>query len=82
MENCFIPSFGMVETSHSDRFYMLYVSIFGDSPGRIGLLAKKGMKDIKVFFSHNIFMIKQTMLLTFLRLLRIVRILRAQKKEL
>ena len=46
--------------------------ILGDSPGRIGLLEKKKMKDMKVFFSLNIFIIKQSMLLTLLRLLRIV----------
>ena len=44
----------------------------GHSPDRIRLLSKTEASDIKVFFSANIFIIKQSMLLTFLRLLRIV----------
>ena len=55
---------------------MLYVPNFTrclvDSPGRVGLLAKKEVSHIKVFFSVNIFIIKQSILLTFLRLLRII----------
>ena len=54
---------------------MLYVPNFirswGDSADRIGLLPKKEVSDIKVFFHVNIFIIKQSMLLIFLRLLRI-----------
>ena len=39
---------------------------------RLALLAKKEVRNIKVFFSVSIFIIKQSMLLRFLQLLRIV----------
>ena len=56
--------------------FMCYTSltyeVLGDCPNRIGLLAKQEVSDFKVFFSVNIFIIKQSTLLTFLRLLRIV----------
>ena len=47
LATCFIPS---VETSYSDRVDMLYVPNLGDSPDRIGLLAKKKVNDAKGFF--------------------------------
>ena len=67
-KTCFIPSVGM---------FILYVirtklyKVLGESIDRIGLLAKKVVSYIKVFLSVNIFIIKQSMLLTFLPLLRI-----------
>ena len=72
LATCFIPS---VETSYSDRVDMLYINFIRswDSPDRIGLLAKKEVNDIKGFFSVNLFIIKQRMLLTFLQLLRIAQ---------
>ena len=57
--------------------FILYVirtklyKVLGESIDRIGLLAKKVVSYIKVFLSVNIFIIKQSMLLTFLPLLRI-----------
>ena len=51
-----------------------------DSPDRIWLLAKKEVNDIEGFFSVNMFKIKQSMLLTFLRLLKIVQAIESTKR--
>ena len=74
-KTCFMPSFGMVEISYCDGFYVmcsLLCKVLGNSSDRIGLLAKRKWVISRLFFSFNIFIIKQSMLLTFLRLRRIV----------
>ena len=67
----------LLETSNNEEFDVLYApnfyEVLGDSPDTIGLLTKKEVNDIKGFFSGNIFIIKQSLLLTFLRLLRIAQ---------
>ena len=62
---------------------MLYVPIYevlSDSSDRIWLLAKKEVNDIEGYFSVNIFKIKQSMFLTFLRLLKIVQAIGSTKR--
>ena len=82
-KTCFISSFGryLIQWRILWVIHLWLYEVLGESPGRIGLLAKKGSEWYQVFFSDNIFIIKQNILLTFLRLLRIVQVIGSTRRE-